>query len=161
MGTAPDDLRYERTARRDLRYWALLAIGLVFLWAGLTVDPQKNCSEDGECAPWLVPVAAVIGLGATAMGLGVLLANPRRGSFVDSANSELVWWQGGQGGRIPLERIARIRIVTDSDSDAISLYDMTGERLPYFDGEVVPWPFPAWAERLRQIAPHVHIEIVE
>ena len=48
------DLRYERTARRDLRYWALLAIGLVFLWAGLTVDLEISGGRVGRVPQFVV-----------------------------------------------------------------------------------------------------------
>lgn len=98
---------YRRSARTDVQMWLLLAFGLLFFWAGSTIDPAENCSADGrECAPCLVPLAqgfgALIVLGA---GL-IMLANPNRGSFVDPVTGDLVWWKGrigssgGDEGRI-------------------------------------------------------------
>lgn len=133
------------------------------------IDPEDNCSEDGrECAPGLVPLAQ--GLGAL-VGLAAalnMLANPNRGSFVDPATGELVWWQGrigkvgGDEGRIHPWRIATIRIIRHEDSDnSVSLYDQEGERIFFFDEEVVPWPYERWAERLVAKWPHIAVEIAD
>lgn len=159
---------YRRSARTDFRMWLLLAFGLVFFWAGSTIDPSDNCSEDGrECAPWLVPLAQ--GLGAlVAVGAGLnMLANPNRGSFVDSATGELVWWQGrigargGDEGRIHPSRIGKLRIVRQDESDdEVHLYDLEGNRLFWFDQEVIPWPYERWAEKLAAAWPHIDVEIV-
>ena len=87
--------------------WLLLTVGLIFFGTASTIDPAENCSEDGrECAPWLVPLAG--GFGAlVALGAGLnMLANPNRGSLLDPATGDLVWWQGrigtagGDEGRI-------------------------------------------------------------
>lgn len=157
---------YRRSARTDFRMWLLLAFGLVFFWAGSTIDPASNCSEDGrECAPWLVPLAQ--GLGAlVALGAGLnMLANPNRGSFIDPATGDLVWWQGrvgtsgGDEGRIHPSRISRLRIVSQDDSDdEVHLYDLEGNRLFWFDQEVIPWPYERWAERLAARWPHIEID---
>ena len=104
--------------------WLLLAVGAMFFWAGSTIRPEENCSEDGrECAPWLVPLAQ--GLGAlVALGAGLnMLANPRRGSLLDPATGDLVWWQGrigqagGDEGRIHPSRIGKLRIVGRDEGD--------------------------------------------
>jgi hypothetical protein len=115
------------------------------------IDPADNCSEDGrECAPWLVPLAQ--GMGAiVALGAGLnMLANPNRGSFIDPATGDLVWWQGrigargGDEGRIHPSRISRRRIVRQDDSDdEVHLYDLEGNRLFWFDREVIPCPINA------------------
>ncbi|MBL8650799.1 MAG: hypothetical protein JNL35_10400 [Sphingopyxis sp.] len=149
--------------------WLLLIFGATFFWAGSVIDPEDNCSEDGrECAPWLVPLAQ--GLGAL-VGLAAalnMLANPNRGSFVDPATGELVWWQGrigkvgGDEGRIHPSRIATIRIIRHEDSDnSVSLYDQEGERIFFFDEEVVPWPYERWAERVVAKWPHIAVEIAD
>ena len=159
---------YRRSARTDYRMWLLLAFGLTFFWAGSTIDPADNCSEDGrECAPWLVPLAqgmgAVVGLGAALN----MLANPNRGSFIDPVTGDLVWWQGrigtsgGDEGRIHPSRIAKIRIVRQEDiDDAVHLYDLEGNRLFWFSEEVIAWPYDRWAERLAARWPHIAIERV-
>lgn len=160
---------YRRSARTDVRMWLLLIFGALFFWAGSAIDPEDNCSDDGrECAPWLVPLAqgfgALVGLGA-AMNM---LANPNRGSFVDPATGDLVWWQGrigkagGDEGRIHPSRIGKIRIMRQEESDdSVSLYDLEGERLFFFDEEVVPWPYERWAARLAAKWPHIIVEVSE
>jgi len=160
---------YWRSARTDWRMWLLLAFGVLFFWAGSTIDPAGNCSEDGrECAPWLVPLAQ--GLGAL-VGLGAILnmlANPNRGSFVDSATGDLVWWKGrigssgGDEGRIHPSQISKVRIVRQDDSDdAVHLYDLAGERQFWFDEEVIPWPYDRWAARLAAQWPHIEVERID
>ena len=155
---------YERNARTSLQYWALLALGLFFAWAGSTIDPLTNCSDDGECAPWLVPVAKWIGIVVALAGAGHLWVNPRRGSRIDTQSGDLVWWQNrlatgeGDAGRIHPSRISKIRIVSDSDSDAVHLYDLNGERQPFFDTEVIPWPYDNWADGLAAQWPHIQVE---
>lgn len=158
---------YRRSARTDFRMWLMLAFGLIFFWAGSVIDPEKNCSEDGrECAPWLVPVAQ--GFGAlVALGAGLnMLANPGRGSFIDAATGDLVWWQrrigasGGDEGRIHPSRIGTLRIVRqDEGDDEVHLYDLEGNRLFWFDQEVIPWPYERWAGRLAARWPHIAVEL--
>lgn len=160
---------YRRSARTDWRMWLLLAFGLVFLWAGSVIDPADNCSDDGrECAPWLVPLAQVFGA-LVALGAGLnMLANPNRGSFIDPATGELVWWQGrigrsgGDEGRIHPSQIAKVRIVRQEDSDGeVHLYDRAGARLFWLDQEVIPWPYERWAGRLKARWPHIVVERVD
>lgn len=158
-------IAFETSARRDFRWWALLLVGLVFAYAGFTIDPQTNCGEDGECAPWLVPVAAVVGVISTLGGLAQLLVNARRGSRLDLAANQLEWWQNrtalspGDSGSIALDQIARILINRTSEDTDISLYDRSGERLHYFDGEVIGWSIDSWAERVQALLPSIEIEI--
>lgn len=166
--TRSDIPSYRRSARTDVKAWLLLAFGLAFFAAGSMIDPADNCSDDGrECAPWLVPLAQ--GLGAVfALGAGLnILANPNRGSFVDPATGDLVWWQGrvgnngGDEGRIHPSRIGKLRIVRQEDSgDAVHLYDLEGNRLFWFDEAVIPWPYERWADRLAARWPHIEIEWV-
>lgn len=159
-----DTLTHERSARRDVTTWALLLVGCGFVFAAYTVDPLKNCDESGECAPWLVPVAGVMGLCATAMALGMLIANPNRGFRIDAATGDLVWWKNrtirseGDGGRIHPSRIVSIRLDQRGEDDTVSLYGLDGERLAYFDEEVVPWPYERWAERFQRSYPHIRID---
>ena len=159
---------YRRSARTDFRMWLLLVFGAIFFWAGSVIDPEKNCSDDGrECAPWLVPMAQVFG---ALVGLSAalnMLANPNRGSLIDPATGELVWWQGrigtsgGDEGRIHPTQIGKVRIVREDESDdAVHLYDLEGSRLFWFDQEVIPWPYDNWAERLAARWPHIEVERV-
>lgn len=158
---------YRRSARSDFRMWMLLLVGGFFFWTGTVVDPADNCSDDGrECAPWLIPLAQALG-GLFALGAGLnMLANPNRGSFIDPATGDLVWWQrrigakGGDEGRIHPSQISRLLIVrSDESDDAVHLYDHDGNRLFWFDEEVIPWPYERWAKRLADRWPHIAIEV--
>lgn len=159
-------MQYERTAREDIRWWMLFLVGAVFLYGGSIVDPATNCDPSGrECAPWLVPIAKWLGAVFGLIGLGHLIANPSRGSQIDLETGDLVWWQnrfgrkGGKEGRIHPSQISRIRIVPQSDNmDEVHLYDLDGVRLAYFDGEVIPSPFEAWAKKLAVKWPHIRVE---
>lgn len=165
MMEAPPGLVYATSARRDLRCWGLLLIGLAFVYAGFAIDPASNCSEDGQCAPWLIHMAATLGIAATLGGLALLVKNPARGSRVDLSANRLDWWQNryaaskGHYRSIALNQIARIRIRRDSDGDDISLYDRSGQRLPFFDREVIAGPPERWAEQLRGVVPGISLEI--
>lgn len=162
MTAAPTS--FERSARKGLMAWASLLVGAVFIYGAYTVDPQRNCDETGrECAPWLVPVAGIMGWCVTAMALGQLWANPRQGYAIDAQTGELVWWKNrtsrsaGDMGRIHPSRIASIRIIQD-DGMTLSLIGEDGERLAFFDEELVPWPCDSWAEQLQSAYPHILIE---
>lgn len=168
--TTPEDiLSYHSSARRDIRPWAMFVVGTVFAYGGWSIDPLTNCSEDGECAPWLVPIAFVMGSGLGIIGLAMLIANPKRGSHIDEATGELVWWQdrfsgskSAKEGRINPAEISRIRIVKQSDSaDEVHLYNMAGERLHYFDEEVIGWDKEGWAKAMADRCPHIAIEVAE
>ncbi len=162
-----DELDYRRTARSDLRFWAIFVVGAVFLYAGLVIDPQTNCSDSGECAPWLVPLAAVMGGVFGLTGLGQLLTNQERGSRIDRTRGELSWWQNrtrtaeGDTGRIALHEISRIRIEKrDEGLDGVHLYDRAGSRQHFFDEEVIPSDSERWARALAARYGHIQIEIV-
>lgn len=154
------------SARRDFRLWMLLMVGLAFAYGGYTIDPRSNCGDNGECAPWLVPVALVIGLLAVTAALSQLIVNPRRGSYIDVAAGELVWWEGlvangraSDTGRLPLARIARVRIVSGGDSaDDVFLYDLDGQLLTFAGNEVIPWPYTKWAGELALFCPGLKID---
>lgn len=158
-------IAFETCARRDPRFWVLLVVGLVFVWGSFAIDPQTNCSEGGECAPWLVPIAGLLGALAVTAGLTLLIANPSRGSRLDTDAGLLEWWQGrrrgtpGNSGTIALTLIGRILIRRDSDGDEISLYDLNGQRLAYFDREVIGTSPEDWARRLNLAVPAIRVEI--
>lgn len=159
-------MHYENRARRDLRWWMLFAVGSTMFIATFYADPG-NCDEFGRnCAPWLIPIAKVVAGIFGLLGAAKLVANTRSGSMIEPATGDLVWWQdrvgssGGHGGRIHPSQIGRIRIKSDSDSDEVSMYDLSGERQPFFDGEVIPWPFETWARKLTERWPHIQVENV-
>ncbi len=144
----------------------MFVVGGMFMFAGVTIDPLSNCNDAGECAPWLVPAAFIIGTLIGLGGLSQLIANPNRGSQIDPATGELIWWQnrfgatGGDEGRIHPRDIARIRIVKcDDNADQVHLYDRAGERQFYFDEEVIGWDAEAWAEALAERSPGIVIEV--
>lgn len=161
-----DVLAFRSSARRDLRVWGMFVVGAVFVFAGLTVNPQDNCGANGECAPWLVPIAFVMGAAVGLSGLGMLMANPNRGSQIDPDTGELVWWQnrygisGGDEGRIAPAEISLIRIIPCSESkNEVHLYNRAGERQFYFDEEVIGWDPERWAEAMRKRWPHIAVEV--
>lgn len=157
---------FERSARRDPRWWLMGLVGAAFLWASLVVEPEDNCSEGGECAPWLVPVAGGMGALVLAGAIGSPLANCRRGSRLDFSAGTLEWWQGrtdrqpGDHGSIPLSEISRISIrPRDDNSDLVSLYDRQGERLPFFDSEVIGISPEDWARDLVWHVPAITLDL--
>lgn len=168
MKSESNVIRFERKTSRDWRFWGVLAFGLVFAYAGLTIDPATNCSESGECAPILVPIGAGIGFVAILTGLSHLLANASRGSEIDLAAGRLRWWQGrtrnyaGDHGEIALADIALIRIRhVEDQADVVSLFDHAGQRQPWFDEEVLPWRRDAWLDRLTSVCPHIRVERID
>lgn len=165
---SPPLTAFERSARKDVVFWISLLIGAVFIFAAWSVDPQKNCDESGkECAPWLVPIAGIMGWCAVAMGLGQLVVNPRRGYAIDAETGDLVWWKNrtsrskGDTGRIHPAHIASIRINRRLEDESISLIGDDGERLAYFDEDLIAGPYDRWAEQFRSTYPHVRIEILD
>lgn len=142
----------------------MLLVGAGFVFAAYTVDPLKNCDEAGNCAPWLIPVAGVMGWGAVAMALGLLIANPSRGYRIDPVTGDLVWWKNrtgrseGDTGRIHPSRIASIRLDRRGEDERVSLYDEHEERLAWFDEELIPWPHDRWAAGFQQAYPHVRLD---
>jgi hypothetical protein len=158
---------FETSARKDIRWWGLLLVGITFWWAGTTLRPEDNCDDSGECAPWLVPLAAGAGLMALTLGGAMLIANPRRGSRVDPVAGVLHWWtwrrgprQAAKKGQIPLAEISRIRVVNTSDNDFIYFYGQDGDLLPLPEAEAFPWPYQDWAGRLVAAYPHITLVIV-
>lgn len=158
-------MMFERSARSDLRWWVALLVGLAFAIAGWTIDPATNCSADGECAPWLVPIAFVVGIVSAMMGGMQLIINPRSGSCIDTISGELVWWHGlvadgraSDTGRLALAHIARVVLVSNSDDNELFLYDAQRQLLPFPKDEVMPWRHDQWAKALATHVPGLVIE---
>ena len=163
-----DQLSYERSARTDLRAWGITIVGACFMFGGATIDPADNCNSSGECAPWLVPLAFVVGAVFGLGGFAQLLANPRRGSRIDPETGALTWWQNrvgksdGDSGHIAPSDIGSIRIVKQSEgSDEVHLYDLKGNRQFYFDEEVIPHDQDRWTKAMTDRWPHIEVTIVE
>lgn len=157
-------LEHQQTSRRDIRSYALLALGLLFMYAAATVSPTSNCDESGRaCAPWLVPVAGVLGLLASAGGVALLLRNHRWGCRVDARTGQLQWWDTRQFQavhHVALDAIARIELRTNTDSsDALFFYDAHGARLPIPKDEVFPHPGEPWARALVARCPHIVLSV--
>ena len=161
-----DELAFNSSARRDVRAWGMFVVGAVFVFAAFSADP-RNCNSDGECAPWLMPIALVMGALIGLSGLGALMANPNRGSGFDPDTGDLIWWQnrhgtsGGDEGRIAPEDISMIRVDRrDEGSDAVHLYNRAGERQFYFDEEVIGLDAKRWAEAMHARWPHIVVKIL-
>ncbi len=157
---------YKRTARTSFWPWAMLAVGIAFAYLGSTIDPARNCDESGNCAPWLVPIGYVMGIGLILMSVGPLWANPTSGSYIDPETGDLIWWKNrnpkvaGDSGRLHPSRIGRIRIVRLSErADEVHLYDIYGALQPWFDAEVIPFNQEKWAKRLIAAWPHIQLDI--
>jgi hypothetical protein len=160
----PALLAYDRSARRDARFYLLAAVGLVFAYAGATIDPASNCSEGGECAPWLVPVAFIMGVAAVLAGIGMLWANPRWGCRVDVSTRMLVWWNDNLAPgehRIPLDLIGTVRVRYGIDERDIFLFDRQGQPISFPRDEVTPYTRREdWARALAALAPHIKVEVI-
>lgn len=157
-------LERSMSARRDFRSYALLFVGLVFVWAGATVDPAKNCDESGrQCAPWLVPIAFCMGVLAATAGMAMLVTNNKWGSRLDLMQRRLYWWDTRQSPEmqsISIDDVARIevRIVSDS-SDNILFYDRNGALMPIPKEEIFPHTYEAWVRDLVAHFPHIAVEV--
>ncbi|RYG22786.1 MAG: hypothetical protein EON93_24750, partial [Burkholderiales bacterium] len=148
---------HQTSGRRDFKVYAVLAVGLVFVFAGATIDPATNCDASGECAPWLVPVAFWLGALASLSGAMGLIRNPRRGSRINARTGELMWWNeihASASGSLNLADVAIIRVDASSDSSTVKLLNGKGELMPFGGVEVVPWRLEAWARGVAKIQPH-------
>ena len=160
--SGPDLVMVHQTSgRRDIRMYGLLGVGLVFVYAGATIDPATNCSSGGECAPWLVPVAFWMGVLATLGGAAALLRNPRRGSRINQRTGELMWWDETHSPDVrslKLADVAVIRTDTSTDTSTVMLFDRQGELMPYAGADVTPGPYPKWAHGVAKLYPHIRVE---
>lgn len=155
-------LVHQTPGRRDFRMYALLGVGLVFVYAGATIDPATNCSSEGECAPWLIPVAFWVGVVATLGGLANLVRNPRRGSRINTRTGELMWWDEAHSSELrslKLADVAVIRVDNSSDSSTVRLFDRSGALMPFAGAEVTPWPYESWAQRVAKLYPHIRVDV--
>lgn len=153
---------HQTSGRKDFRLYAILAIGLVFVFAGATIDTATNCDDSGECAPWLVPVAFWMGVLASVAGLMGLIRNPRRGSRINARTGELMWWNeihASASGSLNLADVSVIRVDTSSDSSTVKLLGGQGELLPFGGVEVVPWRLEEWARGVARLQPHIRVEL--
>ena len=153
---------HQTSGRRDFRLYALLAFGLVFACAGATIDPAANCSDSGECAPWLVPVAFWMGVLAFAAGLIGIVRDFRRGSCINARTGELVWWNevhASASGRLKLSDVSIIRVDASSESTTVLLLDRQGKLLPFAGVEVLPGRLEQWARGVAKLQPHIRVEL--
>lgn len=153
---------HQMSGRKDFRMYALLGVGLVFVYGGATIDPATNCSSDGECAPWLIPIAFWMGVIATLGGVANLVRNPRRGSRINKRTGELVWWDEVHSTALhsmKLADVSVIRINRDSELKTVQLFNQHGELMPFAGSEVTPWPYDDWAIGVAKLYPHIRVEV--
>ena len=153
---------HQTSGRKDLRFYAVLAVGLMFVFAGATIDPATNCDSSGECAPWLVPVAFWMGVIAAVSGAVGLIRDPRRGSRINARTGELMWWNevhASASGSLNLADVSIIRVDTSSDSSTVQLLGGKGELLPFGGTEVIPWKLEEWARGVARLQPHIRVEL--
>ena len=148
----------------------MLLVGLIFVLAGLSINPATNCDEDGNCAPWLVYAALLMGIAACVGAIRMLWMNPQRGSYVDRDRGELIWWtnlrQDPDLGsldeavhRIPIAAISRIKIDYTGDNSDIFLYDAKGQELSFPGSDVIPMRNREWINALVALFPHIQLEM--
>jgi len=157
-------LNYNMSARRDWQSYLALGVGIVFTYAGATIDPASNCDASGRtCAPWLVYMAFGMGVLAIAAAVGLLGANRRWGSRLDLAQRQLAWWDTAVSEdpqHITLDAISRIKVVRPSESrDELHFYDQGGARLRFTDKHVLPYNARDWARDLATHFPHITVEV--
>jgi len=153
---------HQVSGRRQFRMYALLGVGLAFVYAGATIDSATNCSVDGECAPWLVPVAFWMGVIASLAGALGIIRNPRRGSRVDTRTGELVWWDEARSPdlrAVKLADVAAIRVDTTSDTSSVRLLDAGGALIPFAGAEVTPFRMEEWAHSIAKLYPHIRVDV--
>ena len=157
-------LEYSRSARRDWETYLILLFGMVFTYAGATVDPASNCDASGRsCAPWLVYVAFGMGLIGIATGVGLWGANRKWGSRLDLAQRQLVWWDSAvseEPQRIALDAVGRIKVERPSESaDFLHFYSSKGKLIRFTDKHVFPCNAQDWARELAAHFPHIVVEV--
>lgn len=153
---------HQTSGRRDFRLYAVLAVGLVFVYAGATIDPATNCDEGGECAPWLVPVAFWMGVIASLSSLIGIIRDPRRGGRINARTGELEWWNEihvSASGKLNLADVSVIRVDTSSDSSTVKLLDAQGRMLTFAGVEVLPGRLEEWARGVAKMQPHIRVEL--
>lgn len=156
---------FERSARRDGRYWLALVFGGIILAFAEASGGAEACRVSGGCPDLLTAALRLIAGMFIAFSVGLLWLNGRRGSRFDPETGEFEWWRGrrngdpGKGGRIDPALIGRIKIIKQDDrDDEVHLFDTEGRRLAYFDAEVVPWQQEQRAERFVSAFPHIAFE---
>ena len=157
-------LQYSKSARSDWQTYLALLVGVVFTYAGATIDPASNCDASGQsCAPWLVYVAFGVGLLAIAVAVGLLGANRRWGSRLDLSQRELVWWDTAVSEdlqHIALDAVGRIRVERPSESrDFLCFYDTQGALIRFTDKHVFACNVQDWAHELATHFPHITVEV--
>jgi len=156
-------LETSMSARRDARIYILLLLGMVFLLAGLTIEPSTNCSEGGECAPWLIPVALVVGALALLGAISALVVNAEWGYRFNLDEKRLYWWDTRVSPdlrSLALNEVSliKVRVVYDS-SDKIFFYDQAGNLMPFpYDFEA-PVPYEKWTRDIVHLFPGIRVEV--
>jgi hypothetical protein len=157
-------LRQASNSRRDVRVYGMLLVGAMFVYAGLVVDPASNCDASGrQCAPWLVPVAFVMGVALAGSALAMLVHARRWGSRLDIEARTLWWWDNAVSPgehAIALGDVARIRVQRPEESeDRVFLYGHDGELLRFPSEGGVPYDAVQWAEDLATHFPHIRVDV--
>ncbi|MBK6744643.1 MAG: hypothetical protein IPG66_17455 [Hydrogenophilales bacterium] len=151
------------SARRDARVYILLGLGLVFALAGVTIEPGTNCSESGECAPWLIHVALVVGVLVSLSGIAMLLANRQWGYRLNMDERRLYWWDTSRSPEprsLVLDDVSLIKVrVVCEGSDHVFFYDQAGNLLPFPSEGVSPPACENWARDIGDRFPHVKVEV--
>jgi hypothetical protein len=154
-----DILSFNRPARRSTMIYLVLAVGAIFAFTALSIDPKVHCVEYG-CPGWLRGIAGSLGTLLALGALTALMKNSEWGSRVDRDARRLIWWVGPPPRKehsVAIDEIAVVRVETKWDSDKIFIRDGAGKRIGIPE-ECVPAPFMLWAEVFMREFPHVKLE---
>ncbi len=153
-----DILIYQKEARKHFLHYILALLGLIFIFAALSVNQSEDCKGD-RCSEWLLWTA--FGLGGLALvGASVaLIKNFRWGSRVNVAAGILYWWEGYRSlkeHQINLKLVAQIVIENSTGDSHLKILDKNQKRIP-FSEQCAPWPWKDWALEIAKNFPHIQI----
>jgi len=161
------DFFFEQNARKDIRIWMALVVGLVLLCVSLDDLIGPGFFKPAEGPTWLKVVMFLAGLGMFVTALTCLVFNASRGCFLNEETEELIWWQmrfAHQGShtksKIKLLEIAVLRIDNSNDGLEVSMYNSAGKKQDNFSEAVLPKDSRRWIKSLVSEWPHIRIEEV-
>ncbi len=155
-------LEYRNSSRCDFGSYALLLVGLIFIWASVITN-HTDCDESGlECEPWLLAVGFCLGVCAGVTGSYLLIKNFKWGSALDLQQHQLIWWdtrESAETRRLSLREIARIKVQADGGSETVLFYNSLGTPLIIPSDEIFPHPYQCWAHDVAARYAHITVEV--
>ncbi len=152
-------LEYHQNARTSPLHYIILAMGLIFVFSAISIDPAKHCVEY-PCPLWLRGLGGGIGALFALGAFNALLRGFEWGSRVDISRRELIWWEGVlpvQERVIPVDEINVIEIDSSFDDTKLSLFDSQGKRI-HLSKQCIPSRYNEWAHQVSQMFPHITVK---